>query len=290
MKPVSKHRLYSLSALLTLPLLGGCSFGGLLELHPKGPIAQSEWDLMLSAFGLMLIVLIPVFVMTLWFPWHYRASNPKARYMPDWSQSLKLEAIVWLVPAAIVLALASLTWIYTHRLHPSAPLQSDARPLEIQVIALDWKWLFIYPEQRIAVVNRLVFPAHRPIHFEITSDTVMNAFFIPQLGSQIYAMAGMRTRLNLLADKPGTYFGENTQYSGRGFPYQHFEAVATSKQDFQAWVEKVKGSPEQLTGAEFRALTKPSIDAPVHRYGSVEPGLFEQVLDKYAVNATPTHS
>jgi cytochrome o ubiquinol oxidase subunit II len=289
MQSAPKHRLFTLTVLLTLPLLGGCSFGDLLELHPRGPVAQSEWDLMLIAIGLMLIVLIPVFLMTFWFPWRYRASNQKASYRPDWSKSFKLDAIVWLVPALIVLTLASLTWIYTHRLQPSVPLESEEPPLEIQVIALDWKWLFIYPQQRIAVVNHLVIPTHRPIQFDITSDTVMNAFFIPQLGSQIYAMAGMRTRLNLLADKPGSYFGENTQYSGRGFPYQHFEAVATSQQEFERWVAKTKGSPERLTNTEFRTLEKPSIDDPVHHYGGVEPGLFEHVLKKYAPNATPAN-
>ncbi len=274
------------SLLCLFPALAtaGCSVQGHGFLDPQGPIALSQRELLLTTFGLMLIVLVPVFIMTFWFPWKYRASNTRAMYAPKWSYSPKIELIVWLVPALIVAALGTLTWIYTHRLSPYQPLDTGIEPLEVQVIALDWKWLFIYPQQDIAVVNQLVFPARRPVHFDITSDTVMNAFFIPQLGGQIYAMAGMKTQLSLMATEPGSYFGENTQYSGRGFPYQHFEAIAKPSQEFAAWVNQVKRSPTPLDASQFRALEKPSVRQPVTYYSSVAHGLFHRVMEKFVAD------
>ena len=174
-----------------------------------------------------------------------------------------------------------MTWIYTHQLDPYKPQVSTAPPLVIQVIALDWKWLFIYPEQNIAVVNELTIPVNRPVIFKITSNTVMNSFFIPRLGGQIYAMAGMETQLHLIADKPGRYFGENIQYSGRGFPYQNFETIATTQQDFDTWVKKAGQSSIKLDPAHFNELSKPSVRHPVVYYGSVSPNLFKQVIDQF---------
>jgi cytochrome o ubiquinol oxidase subunit 2 len=267
-------------------LTGGCGLGDAPLLDPKGPIALAERDLLFTAVALMSIVILPVFALTFWFAWRYRASNKAARYDPDWSYSARIDAVVWLVPAVIVVALGVLLWTNTHRLDPYKRLASAVPPLEVEVVAQDWKWLFIYPEQKIAVVNQLVFPSRTPLSLRLTSDTVMNSFFIPALGGQIYAMAGMETRLNLLADSPGRFTGKNAQYSGAGFSDQHFEAIAVSQQDFDAWVAKVRQSPERLDIATYRALAKPSRKHPVTRYSTVEPGLFHQIIAKYGHTRT----
>ena len=217
----------TVTPLILTMYISACSHDNLLDFEPAGPVTRTIDELIWITVSLMLLVLVPVFVMTAWFAWKYRASNVKATYAPHWDASTKIEWVVWLFPALIIVILATLTWIYTHRLDPYKPLKSSVKPLEIQVIALDWKWLFIYPEQHVAAVNELAFPVNRPVNFRITSNTVMNSFFIPRLGGQIYAMAGMETQLHLMANKPGSYFGENIQYSGRGFPYQNFVARAT---------------------------------------------------------------
>jgi cytochrome o ubiquinol oxidase subunit 2 len=224
--------------------------------------------------------------MTAWFAWHYRAGNERATYMPKW-ESVGLDVVVWLVPAVIVLILGVLTWNYTHSLNPYKPLPADAKPLKVQVVALDWKWLFIYPEQGVASVNQLVIPTGRPVNFDITADTVMNSFFIPQLGGQIYAMAGMRTKLNLQADRPGTFFGENTQYSGRGFPFQSFEVQAKPQKGFDAWVHKVKRQDKDLDWSRYQALEKPSMRDPVRHYATVDHGLFQRIMAKYMPDKAP---
>jgi len=286
--PQSRHyRLFIIAFVATAALASGCSAADLLDLEPEGPIASKERTLLLATFGLMLLVLIPILVMTLGFAWNFRASNTNATYAPKWESSIRIELAVWLIPAAIVAVLAALTWIYTHRLNPYKPLDPGIASLEVQVIALDWKWLFIYPKLDIATVNRIAVPVDMPVSFAITSDTVMNSFFIPQLGGQIYAMAGMQTELHLLADKPGTYFGENTQYSGRGFPYQHFDVLAMTRGDFNGWVAKVKQSPNRLEAIQFQTLERPSVRHPVTFYGSVAPGLFDQVIHKFSSATTP---
>ena len=211
--------------------VSGCDLSNAPVLDPKGPIALAERDLLFTAVVLMLIVVIPVFVMTFLFAWRYRASNTKARYTPDWTYYVAVDSEVWLVPAAIVIALGTLLWRNTHKLDPYRPIDPSVQPLQVEVVAQDWKWLFIYPAQGIAVVNQLVFPSGTPLSLRITSDTVMNSFYIPALGGQIYAMAGMQTRLHLLADAPGRFTGRNIQYSGSGFSDQHFEAMATSPPD-----------------------------------------------------------
>jgi len=229
-----------------------------------------------------LIAIIPVFVLTAWFAWRYRAANAKARYDPDWAYSGPIDAVVWSVPALIVVALGVLLWVNTHKLDPYKELASARPPLAVEVIAQDWKWLFIYPEQKIAVVNQLVFPSQTPLSLKLTSDTVMNSFFIPGLGGQIFAMAGMETRLNLLADSPGHFTGKNTQYSGRGFSDQHFEAVAVSQEDFDAWVAKVQQSPDRLDATAYQALAMPSRKHPVAYFSTVEPDLFYKTIAKYS--------
>ena len=222
------------SPILTLAGLGlalavsGCGLAEAPVLAPKGPVTLIERDLLFTAFGLMLIVVIPVFLMAAIFVWFYRPVSKHDVYQPDWGYSVWMDGLVWLVPAAIVIAVASMVWESTHKLDPYRPLDSGQQPLEVEAVAQDWKWLFLYPEQDIAVVNELVFPSGRPLSLRITSDTVMNSFLIPALGGQIYAMAGMETRLNLLADQPGAFRGRNMQYSGSGFANQYFEARAVS--------------------------------------------------------------
>lgn len=260
-------------------LLTGCSQTPLLD--PKGPIGSAERLVILVAIALMLIVVIPVAVMTVLFPWKFRYTNTKAVYTPKWSSSMRLELIVWLVPAAIVTVLAILVWTSTHRLDPYKPIEVGVRPIRVQVVSLDWKWLFIYPEEKIAAVNQLVFPARVPVSFTLTSGTVMTSFFIPRLGSQIYAMGGMQTRLHLLADEPGVFDGQNQQFSGRGYAAMNFKAIATTQDEFDQWVQKVRQSQEPLDLARYAALEKPSDRHPVTFFSMVAPDLFDRILHKF---------
>ena len=265
------------SACGLLLLLGGC--GEITLLHPRGPIGQSELHLILVSFALMLIVVVPVAVMALWFPRRYRAGKPGRRYEPQWSDSARLDAVIWLIPGIIVAALATLTWRESHRLDPAMPIPSAVAPLEVDVVSLDWKWLFIYPQQGIAAVNQLVIPARTPIRFRLTSNSVMTSFFIPQLGSQIYAMAGRQSRLNLMADVPGVYAGQNQQFSGRGFAGMHFEVRALTEREFDDWVQHTRHAPATLDAARFRELSQPGTDYPVTFYSAVSPGLFDAIMN-----------
>ncbi|MHA6203892.1 ubiquinol oxidase subunit II [Dyella soli] len=264
--------------------LSGCNME---VLSPKGDVGAHEKSLILIALGLMAIVAIPVIAMTLWFAWRYRASNTKATYAPTWAHSTAIEVVVWTIPAIIVAILATITWRTSHTLDPYRPLASAARPVTIQAIALDWKWVFVYPDYGIATVNEIAFPTDVPVRFEITSDSVMNAFFIPQLGSQIYAMAGMETQLNLIAREPGSYAGLSSNYSGAGFSDMHFQAIATTGQGFREWIAKARATPAALDDAAYRTLAQPSEKAPVAYYGSVAPGLFANVIGKYMADASP---
>ncbi len=259
-------------------------------LNPRGPIAAHEKGLIITAFALMLLVVVPVIFMTIAFAWKYRASNNDASYAPKWDNSTKIEAVVWTVPAVIVAILAALVWKSSHELSPYRPIASAVKPVQVQVVSMNWKWLFIYPDLGIASVNRLVIPAGVPVSFRITSDAVMSSFFIPQLGGQIYAMAGMQTRLQLVADQPGSYQGLNTQFSGDGFAGMHFETVAASNQDFDAWVAQVRHSSMPLSEDAFKALEIPSENVPPRYFSSVEPQLFERIMQKYLPNADATRS
>jgi len=250
-------------------------------IDPKGPIALAERNLLFDAFCVMMIVIVPVIVLTLWFAWRYRASNTKAVYTPTWANSVRIDALTWLIPAVIVIAVAVLLWRSTHRLDPYRPLESKEPPIDVQVVAQDWKWLFIYPEQGIAVVNQLVFPAGRPVSLRITSDTVMNSFYVPQLAGQIYAMAGMQTRLQMLADQPGTFVGRNSQYSGGGYSQQHFEVKAMNQADSDAWVARAKQGGTRLDATTYPALAAKSRANPITYYSTVEPKLFDSIIDKY---------
>ena len=243
-------------------LLSGCD-SALLD--PKGQIGLEQRSLILTAFGLMMIVVIPAVLMAVGFAWKYRASNKDAKYSPNWSHSNKVEAVVWTVPILIILFLAVLTWKTTHALEPS------------------WKWFFIYPEQGIATVNEIAFPANVPVHFKVTSNSVMNSFFIPRLGSQIYAMAGMQTQLHLIADEAGTYDGISASYSGPGFSGMKFKAIATpDRATFDQWVEKAKQSPNSMDSmAAFDKVAVPSEYNKVEYFSNVKPDLFKDVVNKF---------
>jgi len=250
-------------------------------LNPKGPIADAQRGLLIDAFSVMLVVVVPVIVMALLFAWRYRASNRNARYAPTWAYSAKVDAVVWLVPALIVIAVGVLVWRSTHKLDPYREIASDVPPLDIQVVAQDWKWLFIYPEQGVAAVNQLAIPVGRPISLRITSDTVMNSFYVPALAGQIYAMAGMQTRLQMLANAPGRFVGRNTQYSGGGFSDQFFEVLATEPADFDAWVAKARQAPAKLDAAAYAKLAEKSRLVPIAYFSAVEPRLFDSIIAKY---------
>jgi cytochrome o ubiquinol oxidase subunit 2 len=262
--------------------VAGCGLSEAPMLDPKGTITLLERDLLFTAFGLMLIVVIPVFLMAFLFVWFYRPTSKHDVYDPDWGYSVWMDGLVWLVPAAIVVAIGTLVWEYTHKLDPYRSLDSTERPLEVQVVAQDWKWLFLYPEQGVAAVNELAFPSARPLSLRITSDTVMNSLLIPALGGQIYAMAGMETRLHLLADEPGRFAGRNMQYSGDGFANQYFEAIAMSEDDFEAWIAKAGQSPDSLDAAAYEQLARPSELHPVAYYARFEPDLFQRIIASFA--------
>ena len=283
---MEKKKNFVLACLLSLgavTLLGGCSTVVLFD--PKGPIGEAERFVIIAAIVLMALVVIPVFLMAFWFPRKYRASNTDATYMPKWGYSWKIDLAMWTVPLAIVIVLAILAGTSTHALDPYKPIPSAHKPTNIQAVSLNWKWLFIYPDKNIASVNQIAFPVGVPVSFKITSDTVMTSLFIPQLGSQMYAMAGMQTRLHLLADKPGIYTGQNQQISGVGFSDMYFKAHAVSPKEFQAWVQKVRQSPEKLDLKRYEQLTKPNAGYyPVTYFSAVKPGLFVDIMRKYDPN------
>jgi cytochrome o ubiquinol oxidase subunit 2 len=269
--------------LAALSPLGGCS----IELFaPKGDIAQQEKTLILVALGLMLLVVIPVIALTLYFGWRYRASNTNAVYAPKWAHSTRIEAVVWAIPCVIVAFLAVLIWRTTHSLDPYKPIASSTPPVRVEVVALNWKWLFIYPDYGVASVNRLAIPVGTPIAFKITAESMMNSFFIPQLGSQVYAMAGMQTQLHLIADSPGTYAGLSAAFSGPGFSDMHFDVAATTRQAFDSWVEQARKSPLALDAKTYRVLEQPSMKNPVTVYARVDPDLFIDVVNKYMPSPT----
>lgn len=249
---------------------------------PQGPVAAQQWDLMGITVGLMLLVLIPVFVLTIWIPWRYRATNRSARYTPDWSHSRAIDILVWLFPAAIVVALASLAWLSAHRLDPYQALPAAEAPLRVQVIGMDWKWLFIYPDRKVATVNYLILPVGRPVSFELTSATVTNSFFIPRLGSQIYAMPGMTTQLNLQADQTGSLMGRNTQYSGRGFADQQFPVSVVTASEFAHWQEQTQQTAPPLDAGQLERFLTPSADAEPQTFGYVPDGLFGQLRARFS--------
>jgi len=255
-------------------------------LNPMGIISLQEKNLIIFAFHLMLIVIIPVMLMIIFFSYKYRASNTKAKYTPNWCHSTLLEIVWWGIPTILIIILAIVTWKTTHELDPYRPLtEHQAKPIEIQVIALDWKWLFIYPEYNIATVNFIQFPIDTPLNFKITADAPMNSFAIPQLGGQIYAMQGMETQIHLIANKEGEFSGYSANYSGHGFSGMNFIAKATSKEEFEKWVEYVKTEGINLTQDVYDATLFPQTkNEPVQVFSDVENGLYRGVIDKFMMS------
>lgn len=263
--------------------------GDMQLLNPAGSIASQQRDLMIFAAALSLIVIVPVFVLTFFIVWRYRDGNVKAKYRPDWDSNKKLEALWWGVPSVIILVLAVVTYKTSHSLDPYRPIASENQPITIQVVAMEWKWLFIYPEQNIATVNYIQFPEDTPINFEITSDASMNSFWIPKLGGQIYAMTGMQTKLHLIADEPGTYTGSSANLSGEGFSGMKFSAIATSKEKFNDWVQQVWQAPDRLTAEKYQELSKPTHDEPMHLYNGRDENLYATIIGKYT-DPSNTHN
>ena len=274
--------------LLTCALLplAGCK---LLLLNPPGYIAAQQGRLIEQATFLMLLICVPVIVLTLLFAWRYRASNRDATYEPDWDHSTQLELVIWAAPLMIIIALGAITWITTHTLDPYRPLDhisankpvpAGSDPLEVEVVALDWKWLFFYPQLGIATVNELAAPVNEPLDFKITSSSVMNSFDIPALAGQIYAMPGMETQLHAVMNKAGTYEGFSANYSGAGFSHMLFKFKALDKAGFKKWVQRVRKQGTALGRSSYLALAKPSISEPVHFYRKVDPTLYHAILNR----------
>ncbi|UVI33696.1 ubiquinol oxidase subunit II [Paenibacillus spongiae] len=280
--PTAWKRLSALLTLvLTMVLLSGCS-DPLMVLDPKGPIAAQQRDLILISSLLCAVILVPVLIMTFVIAWRYRDKpGNKSKYTPKWEHSTKLEAIWWGIPIVIIGILAVITVQYTHATEPSKPLESEKETMVIQVTSLDWKWLFQYPEQDIATVNYLQFPADVPIRFELTSDAPMNSFWIPQLGGQMYTMSGMAMKLHLLADEPGSFFGSGANFTGRDFGKMNFEAKATTQEEFDAWVKQIKSDSPPLTLDGYEKLAEPGVTQE-QSFSSFPEGLFNKTVNKYA--------
>ncbi len=279
------RRFRTLLALPATALVAACSP---VVLSPAGDIARQQRDILYQSVVLMLIIIIPVMVATALFAWRYRSSNREARYEPDWGHSVHLELMIWSAPLLIIICLGAITWASTHlldpfrpldRLAPKTPVTEEHQPLVVNVVALDWKWLFIYPELGIGSVNELAAPVNRPIDFRITASSVMNSFYIPALAGQIYAMPGMRTQLHAVINETGEYEGFSANYSGAGFSGMRFSFLGLSDADFDAWVALAKHSTEQLDRAAYVELAKPSQNEPVRTFASVDPGLFDAIVD-----------
>jgi len=255
-------------------LMTSCNEG---VLDPRGPVGKAERVILYNSTAIMLAVIIPVIVLTLVFAWWFRARNSQARYRPDWEYSGRIEMIIWSIPALVILFLGGIAWTGSHDLDPPVPLKESTAPLDIEVISLDWRWLFIYPHEGIASVNRLVVPAGVPLRFRLTSTTVMNSFFVPQLGSQIYAMPNMVTRLNLQADQPGIFEGLSAMFSGDGFSDMRFDLVSTEAGAFQEWVSTTKAQGGVLDAGTFEKLNKPAKAEGVQTYAQVSEGLFDRI-------------
>lgn len=258
-------------------LLAGCE-GGVLD--PQGPVGRAERTILFNSLAIMLAIVVPTIVASLAFAWWFRAGNPRARFRPGFVYSGRIELIVWSIPTLVIVFLGGVIWIGSHQLDPATPLGGKQPPLEVQVVSLDWKWLFVYPDQGVAAVNELVLPAGRPVHFSLTSASVMTAFFVPQLGSMIYTMNGMRTQLNLQADRPGTYFGQASHFSGDGFPGMTFAVKAVPDDAFESWIAAARAQGPALDRSAYEALARPSSDVPPMTFRQVEPGLFDAIVSQ----------
>jgi cytochrome o ubiquinol oxidase subunit II len=264
-------------AMLALLALAGCK--QLIVLDPKGVVGEGTSSILIGSLIIMLPIVVPTILAALIFGWWYRSSNRRASFEPSFVESGKVELITWSIPLLTIMLLGSVAWIGSHDLDPAQPLSSKEKPLNVQVVSLDWKWLFIYPDQNVASVNRLVIPAGVPIHFTLTSASVWNAFFVPQLGSMIYTMNGMATQLNLQANEPGTFMGLSAMFSGNGFADMHFKTDAVSKADFAAWAKETSSSGgPMLSSQTYKDLSVQSMKVAPSIYSSVEPGLFDKIV------------
>ena len=264
-------------AMLAFLALAGCK--QLIVLDPKGVVAEGTTSILLGSLVIMLPIVVPTILAALVFGWWYRSSNKRATFDPSFVESGKIELITWSIPLLTIMLLGSVAWIGSHDLDPAKPLPSNEEPLNVQVVSLDWKWLFIYPDQNVASVNRLVIPAGVPVRFTLTSASVWNAFFVPQLGSMIYTMNGMATQLNLQANEPGTFRGLSAMFSGNGFADMHFKTEAVPKAAFDAWVKETGGGGgPMLSSQSYKGLSVQSMNVAPFTYSSVEPGLFNKIV------------
>ena len=272
---------------VALALLGLLFSSNMVLFDPKGVIGLEQENLIIISVLLMAIIIIPVLFMAVYFPYKYRHSNQSEEYKPEWEHSTKIEVVVWTIPCLIILVLGWITYQTSHSLDPRREIESEKAPLTVQVVAMNWKWLFIYPEQQIATVNELAMPVDRPVKFLVTSDTTMNSFFIPQLGSQVYAMAGMENRMNLMATEEGIYRGISANYSGYGFANMRFKAHVTSESSFNQWIDRVKLSDKVLDDDAYALLTANANEQiktahPVTYFSSVNPLKFKDIIEKYS--------
>jgi cytochrome o ubiquinol oxidase subunit 2 len=271
-------RLRRLFAAAPLLFLGGCDALRLGFLNAAGPVAGGEKHLFIIVSLVLIFVAGPVLLLTPIIAWHYRLSNKNSAYKPKWEFSWPLEGLIWIPPSGIVIGMAFLLWTYTHRYDPYAPIQSPLPTIEVQAVGLDWKWLFIYPDSGIATVNQLAIPVGQPVHIRLTSGTVMQSLLVPQLAGQIYAMAGMTTELNLAADRPGTFIGENSQFNGTGFQQQKFAVVSMPPDEYARWLARVRQSSNPLDAAASAGLFEKSTPTSPIFYSSAPPDLFKSIL------------
>jgi cytochrome o ubiquinol oxidase subunit II len=290
-KEARLSRLFSVRAVRYMPIgaalfLTGCE-GSVLD--PQGPVGAAERTILLDAVVIMLAIVVPTIAATLWFAFWFRQGNARARYNPGWVYSGRIELVVWSIPLLTITFLGGITWIGAHELDPRRPLNGN-KSLEVQAVSLDWKWLFIYPEQGIASVNQITVPVGTPVHFSLTSGSVLNAFFVPQLGSMIYTMNGMTTQLNLQADRQGEFYGRSTMFSGDGFPGMEFMLHALSADGFNDWVRGVRGVGPKLDKNSYLELAKQSFNEKPFTYGSVDPHLFDAVATQAIPPAPGPHA
>jgi cytochrome o ubiquinol oxidase subunit 2 len=271
---------------LVAPLaLTACNRG---VLDPAGPVASAEKTILINSTAIMLAIIIPTMIATLAFAWWFRRGNTKAVYRPDWEYSGAIEMVVWGIPVLTVMLLAGIAWIGSHDLEPSRPLKSSTPPLNVEVVSLDWKWLFIYPDQGVATVNQLVVPAGTPVNFKLTSATVWNVFWVPQLGTMIYTMPRMTTRLNLQANKQGSFNGLSGHFSGDGFPGMQFQVQSLPAEQFAMWAQGSRGKGAVLDGRSYAELSRPSSYVKPMTYGAVSPGLYDAIVaNRVPANPVP---
>jgi cytochrome o ubiquinol oxidase subunit 2 len=247
-------------------------------LDPQGPIGAADKTILIDSLAIMLAIVLPTIVAIFAFAFWFRASNAKASYLPHWAYSGRIELVVWSIPTLTIILLGGVAWIGAHQLDPAKPVEGSAKPLTIQAVSLDWKWLFLYPDQQVATINTLTVPAGVPLRFELTSSSVMNVFFIPQFGSMIYTMNGMATQLNLRADKPGTFGGLSAHFSGDGFPDMHFDVHVVPSEQFSKWTQGASRADKSLDEASYSEIAKPSMKSQPAIYRLADPNLFHSIV------------